>query len=103
MFTSTLFFQLHPSARSGPSFSVSTFQSPTHSLTNISLSRSPFSSPFYSGRTVYGGASSMNTSSLFRKRVRTETSPPDVSVCVCVCVHVCGMGPSTLVLVLIKY
>lgn len=69
----------HPSARSGPSFSVSTFQSPTHSLTNISLSRSPFSSPFYSGRTVYGGSSSMNTSSLFRKRVRTETSPPDLT------------------------
>ena len=70
-------------SRGPPSFSLSAFNTPvnTATLTNLSLSRSPFTSPFYAGRTSYGGASSSgrpSSSSLFRKRARNETSPTNV-------------------------
>uniref|UniRef100_A0A1X7VGA6 Nuclear pore complex protein Nup153 n=1 Tax=Amphimedon queenslandica TaxID=400682 RepID=A0A1X7VGA6_AMPQE len=72
-------------SRGHPSFSLSAFNTPvnTAALTNLSLSRSPFTSSFYTGRTSYGGASSSgrpSSSPLFRKRTRNETSPTSVQV-----------------------
>ena len=45
--------------------------------TSESIKRSPFRSPFYSGRTAYGGAASGQKVRV--KRPRLETSPPPVS------------------------
>lgn len=58
-----------------PSFSVSTFHTPiSNNMTGLSLSRSPFFSPFYSGRTVYGGVSNKNTNLFRNKRARVDTA-----------------------------
>ena len=71
------------SSTPGPSFSVAAFTSPSRLYTNISLSRSPFQSPFYSGRTSFGGMASGQR--LRAKRPRTDSSPPRVSLIVYLC------------------
>ena len=50
--------------------------------TSESIKRSPFHSPFYSGRTSYGGAASGQR--LRFKRPRTESTLPSVSKASCV-------------------